>query len=138
MSRINKIIVGVVFLLGTLLTIVPLANAQSTYAWTLSCQRTGGLVGNVYATYNWTVDGVNLQSNTAFCGSGSGTVPSNANGISARLVTEFSRGTGCFHTDSVTKSFAPGTVPSIQLKSSCSTTAYGQKDTAKATFTLGP
>lgn len=122
----------------TMLSVIPSAFGASTYSWTVSCKRSGGLVGNVIARWNWTSNGVSIQGNTAFCSStpGSGTVPSNANGIIASLVTEFSRGSGCFNQDSVTKSFATGTVPSISLKSSCSTFAYGQKDTVSATFQL--
>ena len=136
----RNIIIPVVLIVGMTLSILPLANAQSTYSWTLNCKRSGGLVGNIFAQWNWTSNGKTVQSNTAFCSAtpGSGTVPSSANGITARLVTEFSRGTGCFNQDSVTKSFASGTVPSIQLKSSCSTSAYGQRDTASAFFTMGP
>ncbi len=131
----NVPIYAIIVLSVTALAIIPSAFGQATYSWTLDCKRTGGLVGNVVAYWNWTSNGVSIQGNKAFCSAtpGTGTVPSNANGIIARVTASFRN---CFNQDSATKSFTPGTVPSISLKAFCSTFAYGQKDTVSATFTL--
>ena len=131
----NLPIYGIIVLSLTALSITPSAIGQSTYSWTLDCKRSGGLVGNVVAYWNCTANGVSIQGNTAFCSAtpGGGTVPSNANGIIVRVTASFRN---CFDQASATKSFTPGTVPSISLKAFCSTFAYGQRDTVSATFKL--
>ncbi len=131
----NVPIYAIIVLSITALSITPSAFGQATYSWTLDCKRTGGLVGNVVAYWNWTSNGVSVQGNKAFCSAnpGTGTVPSRANGIIARLTASFRN---CINQDSATKSFTPGTVPTISLKAFCSTFAYGQRDTVRSTFTL--
>ena len=142
LKNLRKPLPFTAMMLLPLLLVVPQAMAKtpivsSTYSWQVSCKSSlAGIPGSAVARWNWTQDGKNITGGLAACGwnnPGTGTVPSNANGIIASLSTQIKF---CFHSTSTTQSFAPGTVPRITLESSCQASAYGFPVSIKATFTI--
>ena len=140
-SRQNRFSIIALMILPAILLTVPQAlgtTQSSTFSWKVSCQSTvPGISGSAIARWNWTVNGVSVSGSWAACGwnnPGTGTVPANANGIIASLHTQIKY---CTHTTSTTKSFTPGTVPSISLESSCQAAAYRVPVSIKASFVLG-
>ncbi len=144
----NRAIIGVVFLLGAILSFVPLANAQSTFSWSLTCKgsKFAFFGGSAFAEWNWTVNGVaeNAGSGTTpSCGaaipsitlSGSGTVPANANGIIASVIAHAESGRTC--TASTSQSFSnKGSVSINNLSVSCQGVEDGKTSFIEATFNL--
>ncbi len=121
---------------------VPSVLAQSTYSWSLACRSSSaGDPGSGVIDWNWTLNGVSTAGNTSYCRSpsatGNGTVPSNANGIIARLTMQLAGQPSCIHEYFVSQPFNPGSAPRIDLKGSCSTTNYGTPVSIKADFKLG-
>src|SRR3989442_6286108 len=115
----NKAIIGFVSVLSIILSTMPLASAQSTFSWNFTCEgskfQQPGFVSFAVATWNWTVNGVaeNPGSGSATCAesgnstgtvSGSGTVPTNANGITASVRAQTGGGHTC--TVSTSQSFS--------------------------------
>lgn len=146
----KRILLGTVFLLATILPIIPLANAQSTFSWSITCEgskfQAPGKVGSAHAVWNWTVNGVpeNAGSGQAICSevnnsketvSGTGTVPSNANGITATLTAQVESGRTC--TVSASQSFSnKGTVSIKNLSVTCQGVESGLPTFEKAVFNL--
>jgi hypothetical protein len=96
--------------------------------------------GSAATDWNWTLNGVSIPSNTSYCHqnqTGSGIVPSNANGIVARLDVQLAGQPSCSHQYFASQSFNPGSIPSMDLKGSCSTINYGTKVSINVTFKLG-
>src|SRR6266852_2599897 len=118
---------------------VPSVLAESTYSWSMNCRsRFAGDPGGADTVWNWTLNGVSIAGNISYCGkTGSGTVPSNANGIIARLGVQIAGQPSCIHDYFVSQSFNPGSVPRISLKGSCSTSNYGTPVSITASFKLG-
>ncbi|SRR6266702_5364186 len=126
-----------ILLLVIALSTVPSAMAQSTYSWGMDCKAASGFEqygGYADTVWNWTLNGVSIAGNTSYCGTtGSGTVPSNANGIIAHLYVNQEK---CHHNYYTSQSFNPGSVPRISLKGSCAETLYGTPYSIEATFKL--
>src|SRR2546427_8579434 len=106
----------------------------------MNCRSSSaGDPGSGVADWNWTLNGVSIASNTSYCRgpSGSGTVPSNANGITVRLTMQLAGQPSCIHEYFLSQPFNPGSVPRIDLKGSCNTINYGTPVSIKANFKLG-
>jgi hypothetical protein len=140
--RLNRILIALIFIFGLSLTIVPFASAKSVYSFKTTCKGNPPLafVGEAGTTWNWTVNGASMNGGFTFCntsgatGTGSGTVPSNANGITATMNVHRAN---CLKTVSTSQSFAPGGPVSITLKASCTGFKAGVGSlTIDATFTL--
>src|SRR3989442_13247988 len=145
----NKAIIGFVSVLGIILSTMPLASAQSTFSWNFTCKGNKfafpGIGSSATATWNRTVNGVaeNPGSGSAFCGasdnstftvSGSGTVPTNANGITAFIHAQTGNN-GC--TVSTSKSLSQnGSVSINNLTVKCSGAEEGKLTFIEATFNL--
>src|SRR5258708_4885849 len=96
-----------ILLLIIALSTVPSALAQSTYSWSMDCRSSSaGDTGGAVTVWNWTLNGVSIAGNTSYCNqTGSGTVPSNANGIIARLHVQIAGQPMCSHDYFASQSF---------------------------------
>ncbi len=145
--RTIKRSISLVFLLSAVsMLAAPIVSAQTSYAWSLSCN--GDSSG--YASWSWLQDGqviANATSTSPYCGgtsslSGTGAVPPNANGVTATLYVSASvsspfpksRTGSCVatHSASATKSLSSTRGVSINLKASASCTAKSVFGTQKA------
>ncbi|MBO0887530.1 hypothetical protein J2P12_00355 [Candidatus Bathyarchaeota archaeon] len=146
----NRTIIGLVTLIGVILSIVSLANAQTTFSFSITCEgskfQAPGKVGSANAIWNWTVNGVpeNAGSGKAICSeinndkntvSGTGAVPANANGITVTLTAQVESGKTC--TVSTSQSFSnKGTVNIKNLSVTCQGVESGLPTFEKAIFNL--
>lgn len=131
-NRLNKFFVVLVFVLGTSLLIVPMAAGQQVYTFKMGCKgnQPFAIVGAATTVWNWTVNGVKENGGFASCNTtgggftvtGTGTVPSNANGITASMSVHRAN---CAKTVSTSQSFAQGGSVSISLKASCTGSKAG-------------
>jgi len=134
----SRTIPGLALILGVVMSAIPAVFAQSSFSWSAKCH--GAIGSGATADWIWTQNGASIASGNGFCNytltsnSGSGTVPSNANGIVV-LFTVHVDG-ACSKQVSASQSFSPGTTPSIRLAASCSGTSYGGTVSIKADFIL--
>ena len=138
--------IPLIALLGVSFSVFPAAGAMMTapsaYSFSIACHGHGSAAigGGGSAIWNWTVNGVKEDGGQTECGiainhvTGTGTVPSNANGIVAQLSGE--RGNCAFGPVSTTQSFAPGGNVNVKLSGSCSGVAEGQGVSISVSFSL--
>lgn len=140
----KRILIALVFVLSAALYAVPLAAAQSSFSFKISCKGNTpfSILGSADGSWNWTVNGVKenggfITCNTSgggFSATGSGTVPSNANGIVASLSVQRAN---CFKTVSTTQSFTSHGTVSVSLKADCTGFKAGVGSLSiSASFTL--
>ncbi len=128
--------------------VVAATQTSSTYSWSFTCQgsKFATFGGSAEVTWNFTVNGVaeNAGSGSAGpCGacqpactiSGSGAVPTNANGITATVTAQVESGKVC--TVSTSQPFSKqGTVSIKNLSVQCQGVEEGQSSFIEATFNL--
>lgn len=150
--RLNRVLLTLAFILGIALSTVPTFAALSFTASVTCTGPTFGIIGVSYAYWNWTSNGVPIgpfvtsgiiaASGVIHCNSTgggpntttvTGTQPSNANGIVARVTSQIK---GCFHVVIASQSFSSGQPVSITVKATCTGNAYGTAVTERGTFTL--
>jgi hypothetical protein len=140
----KRIAISLILVLGIALSVVPAAIAQSVYSFKMTCKgnQPVAIEGAATTTWNWTVNGAFMNGGFTSCNTsgggftvtGSGTVPSNANGITASMSIHRAN---CFKTVSTSQSFMPGGKVSITLKASCTGFKAGVGSlTIDASFTL--
>jgi len=150
--EMNRVFITLALLLGIAFSAVPTVAASRSFTASLTCTGTTiGIIGVVFAYWNWTSNGVPIgpfvqsgiisasgvlhcnNSGGGFTTTTSGTQPSNANGIIATLTSHIK---ACFHGAQASQSFPPGQPVSITVRVSCTGNAYGTPVTIKGTFTL--
>ncbi len=104
----KRFVVACALALVTLLSVSTSALASSTYSWTLSCSGNDTASGAGSASWQWLANGAPISgaSGSAGCsgtmsGSGSGTIPTGANGIEVTVSV-------LGNSKTVTQTFSPG------------------------------
>ncbi len=149
---LNRVLITLALILVVAFSVVPTV-ASLSFAASVTCTGpTFGIIGVSFAYWNWTSNGVPIgpfvtsgiisASGVLHCNStgggpntttGTGTQPSNANGIIVRVTSQIK---ACYHVVSASQSFASGQPVSITLKASCVGNAYGTPVRESGTFTL--